>query len=238
MKSKNFKSTDSKTLNLFDKLSDEWWNESGSFRALHSYNVVRLDYIKNKIVKKSLKNLKVLDIGCGGGILCEPLTRLGAVVTGIDTNKKAIEVAKNHAKKKNLKINYRNLGLEQIKSGAFDIITCMEVLEHVDDVERIISLSQKLLKNGGYFVGSTINKSLSSYFLALFVAENILSLVPKGTHEWKKLLRPNYLKKLFLKNNVYNFQTKGVQYNPLKNRWKYSGLVNVNYLFSVSSSGE
>ena len=236
MKSKNFKSTDYKASNLFDELSSEWWDENGSFKALHSYNLVRLDFIKNKIIKKSLKNLKILDIGCGGGILCEPLRRLGAIVTGIDTNKKAIEVAKDHAKEKNLKITYKNLELAKVKDEGFDIITCMEVLEHVDDVERTISLSKKLLKKNGYFIGSTINKSLSSYILALFVAENILNLVPKGTHDWKRLLKPNYLKKLFLKNNFYFFQTKGVLYNPLKNKWNYSNLTNINYLFSVSNS--
>ena len=233
MKRKNFKSTDDKTKNLFDKLSNEWWDEDGSFKALHSYNIVRLGFIK-KIINKSLKNLRILDVGCGGGILCEPLSRLGAIVTGIDSNEKAIRIAKKHAKEKNLKITYKNLELEQLKHEKFDIITCMEVLEHIDDVERIISLSKTLLKKNGYFIGSTINKSLSSYLLALFVAENILNLVPKGTHEWKKLLRPNYLKKLFLQNNFHDFQTKGVQYNPFKNRWTYSNLTNINYLFSVS----
>ena len=236
MKSKNFKSTDNETLSFFDKLSNEWWDEWGSFKALHSYNLIRLNFIKNKIARKSLKNLRILDIGCGGGILCEPLTRLGAIVTGIDTNERAIRVAKNHANEKNLKITYKNLELEQIKREKFDIITCMEVLEHVDDVENVISLSQKLLRKNGYFFGSTINKSLSSYFLALFVAENILNLVPKGTHEWRKLLRPNYLKKLFLQNNFNDFQIKGVIYNPFKNKWKYSNNTRINYIFSVSNS--
>ena len=182
MKSKNFKSTDNETLSFFDKLSNEWWDEGGSFKALHSYNLIRLNFIKNKIARKSLKNLRILDIGCGGGILCEPLTRLGAIVTGIDTNERAIRVAKNHANEKNLKITYKNLELEQIKSEKFDIITCMEVLEHVDDVENVIALSQKLLRKNGYFFGSTINKSLSSYFLALFVAENILKCAKLVIH--------------------------------------------------------
>ncbi len=152
MKSKNFKSTQNETSRLFDKLSDEWWNEDGSFKALHSFNLIRLEYIKKNSPKNSLSGLSILDIGCGGGILCEPLSRLGAEVTGIDSNEKAIKVAKEHAKVKNLKINYINTELSKIERSSFDVITCMEVLEHVENVSRIISVSNNILKKNGVFL--------------------------------------------------------------------------------------
>ena len=216
---------------LFDSLSDYWWDENGPFKALHSFNLTRVKYIKNNLGKNDLKDLRILDIGCGGGILCEPLSRLGAVVTGIDTNKKAISAAKAHAKKENLKINYLYSNLNTIKEDSFDLITCMEVLEHVSDLNEIILNSKKLLKKNGYFFGSTINKSLSSYFFAIFVAENILKIVPKGTHEWQKLIKPNHLKKSFLQNGFSSFQSENVLYNPINNSWKTSNLSKINYLF-------
>ena len=147
MKSKHLKTSLNQNLQLFDDLSDEWWNENGAFKALHSYNLIRLKYIIENVNKNSLKKLEILDVGCGGGILCEPLCRLGANVTGIDLNKKAIMVAKNHSKQNKLKINYRNININQIKNKSFDIITCMEVLEHVDDINKVISHSAKLLKS-------------------------------------------------------------------------------------------
>ena len=216
---------------LFDSLSSEWWNENGPFKALHSFNLVRIKYIKKYLGKKSLKNLKVLDIGCGGGILCEPLARLGAIVTGIDSNKKAICVAKEHARKQNLRITYLDTDLEKIKNGTYDLITCMEVLEHVTDINKIISKSGDLLKKNGFFFGSTINKTFISYFFAIFIAENILRIIPKGTHEWNKLIKPNYLKKKFLQNGFSSFQSENVLYNPLNNSWKNSNFSKINYLF-------
>ena len=236
MKSKNFKRTLQSQTQFFDELSKDWWDEDGPFKALHSFNLIRINFIKDKIIKKSFKGLKVLDIGCGGGLLCEPLSRLGADVTGIDNSEKAIKVAKNHAIKKKLKISYFNSELSILKDEKYDLITCMEVLEHVDDVEKIILLSKKLLKKNGLFLGSTINKSIISYLLAICMAENIVKIVPKGTHEWSKLLKPNYLKKIFLKNDFYNFCTKGVIYNPLNNEWRYSNQTYINYLFSAENS--
>ncbi len=233
MKSKNFKDTSKRTSRLFDNLSNEWWDNNGSFKALHSFNLIRIDYIKNQIFEPSFKGLKILDIGCGGGILCEPLSRLGANITGIDSNKKAIKVAKDHANKNNLKITYNHTELERFNSHEFDIILCMEVLEHVEDTNKIILLSKKLLKKNGLFIGSTINRTISSYFLALFMAENILKIVPKGTHEWEKFIKPNHLKKSFLKNGFCDFKVNGVKYNPFINKWKYSNRKNINYIFSA-----
>ena len=231
MKSKNFKSTPNETSRIFDKLSDEWWDENGSFKALHSFNLIRLDYLKKNYLNKSFNGLRILDVGCGGGILCEPLSRLGADVTGIDTNEKAIKVAKEHAKIKNLKINYINAELSQVEKCSFDIITCMEVLEHVENVNQIISISNNILRKNGFFFGSTINKTLTSYLLAILFAENVFQIVPRGTHEWKKFLKPNFVKKKFLENGFNNFQVQGVKYNPFKNRWSISERTFINYMF-------
>jgi len=233
MKSKNLKKNNDFSYDIFDELSEEWWDEQGSFKALHSFNLIRLDFIQRKIKKNSLTNFKVLDIGCGGGILCEPLARLGANVTGIDTNKKAIEIAKDHARKSKLKINYKNVDLMDINENKFDFITCMEVLEHVENPELIISQSRKLLKKNGLFIGSTINKTISSKIFAILAAEKIFKLVPEGTHQWNTLLKPNYLKKLFLVNGFQYFDKNGVTYNPISNTWSYSYFSKINYLFSV-----
>ena len=236
MKSKNYKRTSNNSSRVFDNLSEEWWDENGSFKALHSFNLIRLEYLKKNNLQKSFNGLNVLDIGCGGGILCEPLTRLGARVTGIDSNEKAIKVAKEHAKMKNLKINYINGELSKVAKYSFDIITCMEVLEHVEDVNQIISMSNDILKKDGIFFGSTINKTLSSYLFAIFFAENVLQIVPRGTHEWKKFLKPNYVKKQFLKNGFHNFKVQGVNYNPFKNRWSLSEKTLINYMFFAYNS--
>ena len=231
MKSKNFKSTRNETSKLFDKLSGEWWDENGSFKALHSFNLIRLEYLKKNNLNQSLNGLSILDVGCGGGILCEPLSRLGAKVTGIDTNEKAIKVAKEHARIKNLKINYINAELSKIGKCSFDIITCMEVLEHVENINQIVSISNDILKKNGVFFGSTINKTLASYLLAILFAENVLRIVPKGTHEWKKFLKPNFVKKKFIENGFNDFQIQGVNYNPFKNRWSFSENTFINYMF-------
>ena len=236
MKSKNYKSTLYDSSRVFDILSDEWWDENGSFKALHSFNLIRLEYLKKNNPKKSFNGLRVLDIGCGGGILCEPLSRLGAEVTGIDSNEKAINAAKEHAKIKNLKINYINGELSKVAKYSFDIITCMEVLEHVENVNQIISISNDILTKNGIFFGSTINKTFSSYLFAIFFAENVLKIVPRGTHEWKKFLKPNYVKKQFLENDFNNFEVQGVIYNPFKNRWSFSDRTLVNYMFFASNS--
>ena len=236
MKSKNFKSTQNETSRIFDKLSDEWWDENGSFKALHSFNLVRLEFLKKNNRNQSLNGLSILDVGCGGGILCEPLSRLGAKVTGIDTNEKAIKVAKEHARIKNLKINYINTDLSKVKKYSFDIITCMEVLEHVENVNQIISISNDILKKNGIFFGSTINKTLTSYLLAILFAENVFQIVPRGTHEWKKFLKPNFVKKKFLKNGFSDFQIQGVNYNPFKNKWSFSASTFINYMFFAIKS--
>ena len=232
MKSKKITIQKNDDKNIFDELSNEWWNETGNFEALHSFNPIRIKFILN-LIGKSIKSLNILDIGCGGGILCEPLARLGANVTGIDENKKAILVAREHAKKMNLKINYKLGNITDINfQKKFDVITCMEVLEHVDSVDLLIKKSRESLNSGGFFVGSTINQTITSYLTAIFFAENILRIVPKTTHEWTKFIRPNKLKKLLIMNEFSNIQFQGVFYNFLKKKWNFVSTEKINYLFS------
>ncbi len=232
MKSKKITNQKNDNKNIFDKLSGEWWNETGNFEALHLFNPLRIKFILDSL-GKPIKNLKILDVGCGGGILCEPLARLGAEVTGIDENEKAILVAKNHAKNMDLKINYIKGNITDIKfQKKFDIITCMEVLEHVESTELLIKKVKESLKNGGFFLGSTINQTITSYLTAIFFAEDILKIVPKHTHEWKKFVRPNRLKKELLSNGFSNIMFKGVFYNFLKKEWNNVKTDKINYLFS------
>ena len=236
MKSKKITKRTIKDNSIFNELATEWWKTSGSFEALHAYNYVRIKFIKDALKKKSInsmKNLKILDIGCGGGILCEPLARLGAKVTGIDENKKAIEAAKKHSKQNKLKINYKVLSYDEIKiNEKFDIVLSMEVLEHIDNVGELISNAKKLLKKNGLFLGSTINKTLSSYFLAIVFAEDILRLVPKKTHIWSKFIKTNKIKKELIFNNFKNINFQGVIFNPIKKQWKTISNCSVNYMFS------
>ncbi|PPR43003.1 MAG: Ubiquinone biosynthesis O-methyltransferase [Alphaproteobacteria bacterium MarineAlpha8_Bin1] len=237
MKNKKINQKKLKKTDIFDKLSNEWWDLNGAFKALHSYNFVRIDYVKNIIFSqfgKSYKNLNLLDVGCGGGILCEPLSRIGFKVIGIDENQKAIEVAVNHSKDSNLKINYINSSVEKHKfKEKFNIITCMEVIEHVENLENFIISLKKNLKPGGIIIGSTINKSLSSYIFAKFFAENILKIVPQGTHQWKMFIKTNYLKKELFSNGFSKVNFQGVIYNPLINKWKLINSCKVNYMFAA-----
>ena len=236
MKSKKITKRIIEDNSIFDELAKEWWKPDGSFRALHAFNFVRIKFIKDTLKKRSInsiRNLKILDIGCGGGILCEPLARLGAKVTGIDENKKAIEAAKKHSKKNKLKINYKVLSYDEIKlNEKFDVILSMEVLEHIDDIGILISNSKKLLKKNGIFLGSTINKTLSSYLLAIVFAENILRLVPKKTHIWSKFIKTNRIKKELILNNFTNINFQGVIYNPINKQWKTIKDCSVNYMFA------
>ncbi len=237
---KNNKIASNTNLNYdFDKLSKDWWDINGTFKALHAYNFIRIEFIKKLITQKfdrSFPKINILDIGCGGGILCEPLAKLGFDVTGIDLSKKAIEVAKKHSKKNHLKINYINNSFFNYKfNKRFDIITGMEVLEHVDEIELFIQKVKKNLKNKGLFIGSTLNKTPNSYFLAILLAERFFGLLPKNTHKWENFIKPNNLKKILFLNYFSEINFQGVNYNPIVNSWKYSKNCNVNYLFSAST---
>ncbi len=236
MKSKKIKESRNSS-SVFDINADDWWNESGAFKPLHSFNLVRIKFLRDSLnlsSDDSLEKLRILDVGCGGGIFCEPLSRLGANVLGIDSNKKAIVSAKAHAKKSKLKINYINTKIEKINpEHKFDVISCMEVLEHVDDVKIILKNIRKNLKPGGIFIGSTINKSIPSFLAAILIAENILKIVPKKTHEWNKFIKPNYLKKELISENFSSIYFNGLIYNPIFNIWSFRESLSINYIFSA-----
>ena len=195
----------------FSKIADEWWNPQGKYRPLHKFNPARIQYIKENIIEhfkvnnksSPCKNLDILDIGCGGGLLCEPLSRLGANVTGIDASKKNINVAKIHSKKNKLKINYICSSPENlILKKKFDVILNMEVVEHVDDVNFFIKKSSEFLKKGGLMFVATLNKTLKSYIFGIIGAEYILRWLPIGTHDWDKFIEPSKLIKILENNSL------------------------------------
>lgn len=240
MKNKQKNSTfDLKENKKFDNFAQKWWNVKGELMALHLFNEVRIPFILNSLNKdissqKLLKNLKVLDIGCGGGILCEPLKRLGADVTGIDTNRFAIEVAKNHAKQNDLPIKYYNSSIENFNSKKkFDLVTCMEVMEHVKNIDTFVSSIKPILKKNSLLIGSTINKTFRSYLKAIVIAEKMLNLLPPNTHDWSKFINTNRLKRILFVNNFNDVKFNGVAFNPFLKSWKFADSVNTNYLFSA-----
>ena len=220
---------------LFNQLSDEWWNENGKFKILHQIKSHRMSYILDQINNRNIRNLKILDVGCGGGIICEPLARLGAKVTGIDFAPNNIIAAKIHSKKNKLKINYINKDIEKSKlNEKFDIILMFEVLEHLDNWKKTIKNIKKNLNNNGLIIISTINRNLLSKLFAINIAENILNWIPKGTHDYNKLIKPEELKKILLKEK-FNFNNiKGLVFNPLNREWKLSKNYMINYFCAAS----
>ena len=201
-------SVNKKEIEKFSKMADEWWDPSGKFKPLHKFNPIRIQYIKENIIgnfklknkKKPLDKINILDIGCGGGLLSEPMTRLGANVTGIDASSKNINIAKHHAKKNNLKINYICSSPEKLKiKKKFDVILNMEIVEHVDDINFFINSSSKLLKKNGLMFVATLNKTLKSYMFAIIGAEYVLRWLPIGTHDWEKFVNLLILKIFYTK---------------------------------------
>ena len=232
-------SINKKEIEKFSKIAEEWWNPNGKFKPLHNFNPIRIKYIKDNIVKdfnikpsnKPLRNIKILDIGCGGGLLSEPMCRLGASVVGIDASKKNIEVAKFHAKKNKLKIDYKIASPEQLKTKKkFDVILNMEIVEHVQDINFFIKESSKLLKKNGIMFIATLNKTLKSYVFAIVGAEYILKWLPIGTHDWEKFVKPIDLINISKKNNLILKKLNGIQFNILDNSWKVSDDTSVNYI--------
>ena len=220
---------------LFNQLSDEWWNENGKFKILHQIKSHRMTYILDQINNRNIRNLKILDVGCGGGIICEPLARLGAKVTGIDFAPNNIIAAKIHSKKNKLKINYINKDIEKSKlDEKFDIILMFEVLEHLDNWKKTIKNIKKNLNKNGLIIISTINRNLLSKLFAINIAENILNWIPKGTHDYNKLIKPEELKKILLKEK-FNFNNiKGLVFDPLNREWKLSKNYMINYFCTAS----
>ena len=230
----------------FSKLADEWWDVNGKFKPLHMFNPIRIEYITDKIKQhfkinadnlNYLKGLNILDIGCGGGLISEPMARLGGRVTGIDASEKNIKVAKIHAKKNELKINYLNKSPEELENkDKFDIILNLEIVEHVDNVGLYIESCYNLLKKDGLMFTATLNRSFMSYLKAIIGAEYIMRWLPIGTHDWNKFLKPEELEKQLQDTKFSMVEIKGLEFNPLLNKWKKSNNLSVNYIIASSKS--
>jgi 2-polyprenyl-6-hydroxyphenyl methylase/3-demethylubiquinone-9 3-methyltransferase len=232
-------SVNKKEIEKFSKMAAEWWDPSGKFKPLHKFNPIRIKYIKEniisnfklKITKKPLHKINILDIGCGGGLLSEPMTRLGATVTGIDASIKNINIAKLHAKKNKLKINYLCSSPEKLRiKKKFDVILNMEIIEHVEDINFFLNSCSKLLKKNGLMFVATLNKTLKSYIFAIIGAEYILRWLPIGTHDWEKFVKPDELKKILIKNNFQIEKLDGMNFNIIKDEWNVSKDTSINYI--------
>ena len=228
-----------KEIEKFSKIAEEWWNPEGKFKPLHKFNPIRISYIKENIIKtfklennkSPLKDIKILDIGCGGGLLSEPMCRLGAEVTGIDASDKNIKIAKLHSKKNNLQIDYFCSSPEKFDGkDSFDVILNMEIVEHVEDVSFFLQSCSKLLKKNGIMFVATLNKTLKSYIFAIVGAEYILRWLPIGTHEWEKFVKPEDLISILEKNNLHLDKINGMNFNLISNKWSVGNDKSVNYI--------
>ena len=226
----------------FSSLANEWWDVNGKFKPLHMFNPIRIEYILGEISKHFkidierklfLRDLQILDIGCGGGLISEPMARLGGKVTGIDASERNIKIASLHSKESKLKINYINSSPEQLKEKEkFDIILNLEVVEHVDNLDLYLESCKNLLKKNGLMFTATINRTVTSYIKAIVGAEYILRWLPIGTHDWNKFIKPEELEKTLNDKNFKTNNIKGLEFNPIFNKWKKSDNLSVNYIIS------
>ena len=228
-----------KEIEKFSKIAEEWWNPEGKFKPLHKFNPIRISYLKDNIIKtfklqnktKPLDGIKILDVGCGGGLLSEPIKRLGADIVGIDASKKNINIARLHAKKNRLNIKYSCASPETFKTKTkFDVILNMEIVEHVEDINLFLKSCSKLLKKNGIMFVATLNKTLKSYMFAIIGAEYVLRWLPIGTHEWEKFVKPNDLINILKKNNFKLECLDGMKFNIIKDEWTISSDKSINYI--------
>jgi 2-polyprenyl-6-hydroxyphenyl methylase/3-demethylubiquinone-9 3-methyltransferase len=233
-------SVDPSEVERFSRLAAEWWNPKGKFRPLHKFNPVRIAYIRDTMVRrlgrdprsmKPLEGLTLLDVGCGGGLLCEPMTRLGAKVTGIDPSATNIGVATTHAAQSGLAIDYRAVPAETLaeEGATFDVVLCMEVVEHVAVVPGFLATVGSLVKPGGLLLVATINRTPKAFALAIVGAEYVLGWLPKGTHQYDKLMRPEEIERPLARAGFCVVETVGVTYNPLTDIWATARDTDVNY---------
>ena len=232
-------SVNKKEIEKFSKMAAEWWDPEGKFKPLHKFNPIRIKYIKDNIIysfklkskEQPLQKINILDIGCGGGLLSEPMARLGANVTGIDASDKNIKIAKLHAKKNKLNINYFCSSPEKLKiKKKFDVILNMEIIEHVEDINFFIKSCSKLLKKNGLMFVATLNKTLKSYVFAIIGAEYVLRWLPIGTHDWEKFVKPEDLKIILRKNNLKIEKIDGMNFDIFKDEWNISTDTSINYI--------
>jgi len=232
---------DQSEVDRFSAMAAEWWSPTGKFKPLHKFNPVRLTYIRDKAAEnfgldpkspKPLEGLRVLDIGCGGGLLSEPVARMGATVVGADPSEKNIGIASTHAKASGVSVDYRPVTAEQLAEAGeiFDIVLNMEVVEHVADVEFFMSTCARMVRPGGMMFVATINRTMKAAALAIFAAENILRWLPRGTHQYEKLVRPEELEAPMTASGLEIIDRTGVFFNPLANQWNLSKDMDVNYM--------
>ena len=233
----------------FSALAAEWWNPRGKFAVLHVFNPVRLAFIKEQVTARfgrdpfarhPFAGLRIVDIGCGGGILCEPMTRLGAAVTGIDPSERNIKTARVHAAEQEIEIDYRVETAEGLLAAgeSFDVILDMEVIEHVADAAAFVKVCAGLLRPGGLIFIATINRTLKSFGLAIIGAEYILGWLPRGTHQWEKLIKPEELHEWLAANSLSLLDETGVAYSPLTGQWRRVRDMDVNYMLVARKPGD
>ncbi len=234
-------SLDPAEVEKFSKLAAEWWNPKGKFGVLHVFNPVRLTYIKEQVCarlardpfdRRPFEGFRILDIGCGGGLLSEPMARLGAAVVGVDPSEKNIHTATVHALEMDLEIDYRTGTAESLQAAgeSFDVILNMEVIEHVADPGAFTTTCCNMLKPGGLMFVATLNRTLKSFALGIVGAEYVLGWLPKGTHQWEKFIKPEELKAWLLQNQVEVKSETGVVYHPLANEWRTATDMDVNFM--------
>lgn len=225
----------------FRRMAEEWWDPNGKFRPLHRFNPVRLGFLKDRLCRhfgrdpkagRPLAGLRLLDIGSGGGLVAEPLTRLGADVVGIDATARNVEVARVHAVESGLAIDYRHAAAEDLAEAgeAFDAVLALEIVEHVASLEAFVAASARLVRPGGLMVVATLNRTLKAFALAIVGAEYVLGWLPKGTHDWKKFVRPAELEAAMRAAGLGLKETAGVAFNPILDRWSLGSDLDVNYL--------
>ena len=232
---------DQSEIDRFSALAAEWWNPRGKFKPLHKFNPVRLGYIREKASEnfgrdpkatRPLEGLRLLDIGCGGGLLCEPMARMGADVVGADASEKNIKIATTHAQASGVAVDYRAVTAEALAADGetFDIVLNMEVVEHVSDVDFFLRTCSSMVRPGGMMVVATINRTMKAAALAIFAAENVLRWLPRGTHQYEKLVKPEEIERPLTASGLVIAERTGVFFNPLANQWNLSRDMDVNYM--------
>ena len=241
---KNISTYSAEEIARFSNMAETWWDPNGKFKPLHQINPIRINFILNHICEqygrnpkdnKPLQELCVLDIGCGGGLLCEPMRRLGAKITGIDAGEKNVAIASLHAKQSNLDIDYQHQLPENLakKGFTYDVVLNMEVIEHVSNVDLYLKASASLVKPGGLMILSTINRTIKSLVLAKIGAEYILRWLPIGTHDWRKFMKPSELVLALKTQNLDITNITGMVYNVFSDKWSLSDDLDVNYFLSA-----